>query len=208
MKQQEREQKPLVIVDGSGRIVDVAVMNRKSFTKSTEHGRLWVVHEETARVLPYEAARRTTNLVDRGGWYEATVEAAADEPGRSAPSNGAPPREERSADRRGADEARAASEAAGKGTTADPGPVLRELVEVIRQRRRERPEGSYTTYLFDAGEEKIRKKTGEEAIELVLARKREEVVSETADLIYHLLVLLNELDIPLDEVFGELARRR
>ena len=69
------------------------------------------------------------------------------------------------------------------------------------------PEGSYTTHLFSAGNEKIRKKTGEEAVELILASDRAQLTSETADFIYHLLVLLEVEGISLDEIAAELKGR-
>jgi len=98
---------------------------------------------------------------------------------------------------------------AGDGGHAgnDIGAVLASLVNVIRDRRREMPEGSYTTHLFSAGNEKIRKKTGEEAVELILASGRAELTSETADFIYHLLVLLEVEGISLDEIAAELKGR-
>ena len=61
--------------------------------------------------------------------------------------------------------------------------------------------------MFQKGEEKIRKKTGEEAIELILAASRKDLVSESADLIYHMMVLLEVKDIPVDEVLAELEGR-
>ncbi len=69
------------------------------------------------------------------------------------------------------------------------------------------PEGSYTTHLFSSGNEKIRKKTGEEAIELILASTRDELVFEAADLLFHLLVLLEDEGIGLEEIIGELQKR-
>jgi phosphoribosyl-ATP pyrophosphohydrolase len=85
--------------------------------------------------------------------------------------------------------------------------VLSRLTEVVRRRQQEMPEGSYTSYLFSSGLDKIRKKTGEEAVELVLARERSEVISESADLLYHLLVLLQAEGIETTEVLDELASR-
>ena len=99
------------------------------------------------------------------------------------------------------------SEAAGSGATPEQPDILAHLYELVRERRRSMPEGSYTTYLFSSGVEKIRKKTGEEAVELVLARERKEMVSESADLLYHLLVLLCASDIEIREVLEELAGR-
>jgi phosphoribosyl-ATP pyrophosphohydrolase/phosphoribosyl-AMP cyclohydrolase len=89
--------------------------------------------------------------------------------------------------------------------------VLQELYAVIEQRKEQRPEGSYTTYLFNSGLDKILKKVGEEATETIVAAKNAEsvrLVSETSDLIYHLFVLLVERGITLDEISRELRTRR
>ncbi len=89
--------------------------------------------------------------------------------------------------------------------------IINEVYEVVMSRKREMPEGSYTTYLFNKGLDKILKKVGEEAAEVIIGaknRSREEVVYEVSDLLYHLLVLLGEQDIKPQEVFNELAKRR
>lgn len=89
--------------------------------------------------------------------------------------------------------------------------ILTELQEVIQQRQREMPEGSYTTTLFNKGVKKIAQKVGEEALEVALASVNEtdeRLASETADLLYHLLALLAARNISLGEVAKELTRRR
>jgi len=89
--------------------------------------------------------------------------------------------------------------------------VLRELEYLIARRRTELPEGSYTTKLFRKGRKRILQKVGEEATETILAAiagDREETVREAADLVYHLLVALRDLDIPLSELTRELKSRR
>lgn len=89
--------------------------------------------------------------------------------------------------------------------------ILAELQELIQQRRREMPEGSYTTKLFNRGVKKIAQKVGEEALEVALAsvnESDERVASETADLLYHLMVLLAARNILWREVAKELASRR
>lgn len=89
--------------------------------------------------------------------------------------------------------------------------VLQELYAVVEERKEKRPEGSYTTYLFNTGLDKILKKVGEEATETIVAAKNDDpqrLVSETGDLLYHLLVLLVERGITLDEVLKELKERR
>ncbi|MED5047704.1 bifunctional phosphoribosyl-AMP cyclohydrolase/phosphoribosyl-ATP diphosphatase HisIE [Bacillus siamensis] len=88
--------------------------------------------------------------------------------------------------------------------------ILNELESVIAKRQAEMPEGAYTTYLFREGVDKILKKVGEEAAEVIIAAKNrdhEELKWEAADLLYHLLVLLREQSLPLDDVLDVLAKR-
>jgi phosphoribosyl-ATP pyrophosphohydrolase/phosphoribosyl-AMP cyclohydrolase len=88
--------------------------------------------------------------------------------------------------------------------------ILPELAAVIRQREIDMPEGAYTTYLFDKGIDKICKKVGEEATEVVIGAKNrdaEEVLWESADLLYHLLVLLQEQKVNVYDVLGVLQKR-
>jgi phosphoribosyl-ATP pyrophosphohydrolase len=85
-----------------------------------------------------------------------------------------------------------------------------ELYQVLLDRKENPRDGSYTNQLL-ADEEEIAKKIGEEAIEIVLAaasQGRERIIEETADLIYHTLVLLVANDITWDDILAELARRR
>jgi phosphoribosyl-ATP pyrophosphohydrolase/phosphoribosyl-AMP cyclohydrolase len=93
----------------------------------------------------------------------------------------------------------------------DLGLLLDKLYALIESRERERPEGSYTTYLFNSGLDKILKKVGEESAETIIAAKNEDrarVSAEVADLVYHLLVLLVARGVSLDEIRDELASRR
>ena len=94
---------------------------------------------------------------------------------------------------------------------ADVALVFDGLYRLIQSRERERPAGSYTTYLFQEGLDKILKKVGEESAETIIAAKnddRKPFVAEVSDLIYHLLVLLVARGVSLDEVREELAQRR
>lgn len=88
--------------------------------------------------------------------------------------------------------------------------IIDELERVIAKREAEMPEGAYTTYLFEKGVDKILKKVGEEAGEVIIAAKNrdpEELKWEVADLLYHVLVLLREQKLPLDEVLSVLEER-
>ena len=89
--------------------------------------------------------------------------------------------------------------------------LLKQLYALIEQRKEQRPQGSYTTYLFNSGLDKILKKLGEETTETIVAAKNTEsqrLVAETADLIYHLLVLLVERGVSLEEISRELKERQ
>ena len=84
------------------------------------------------------------------------------------------------------------------------------LMELIRGRKEEKKEGSYTTYLFEKGLDKILKKIGEESTEVIIAAKaqdKKETVYEIADLAYHVMVLMIESGISLEDIHRELASR-
>jgi phosphoribosyl-ATP pyrophosphohydrolase/phosphoribosyl-AMP cyclohydrolase len=90
------------------------------------------------------------------------------------------------------------------------GILLNDLYTLIKLREAERPEKSYTTYLFNSGLDKILKKIGEEATETVIAAKNgsaRELTSEMADLLYHMLVLMVERGLGLQDICRELAGR-
>lgn len=84
------------------------------------------------------------------------------------------------------------------------------LMEMLEGRKKEKPEGSYTTYLFEKGLDKILKKVGEECTEVIIAAKAEdraETIYEIADLTYHVMVLMVEQGISLEDIRKELAKR-
>lgn len=88
--------------------------------------------------------------------------------------------------------------------------ILDRIAQVVRERDEQRPAGAYSTYLFDRGVDKILKKVGEETTEVVIAAKNAdpaELRAETADLLFHLLVLLRARGLPLGEVWEELNTR-
>ena len=88
--------------------------------------------------------------------------------------------------------------------------TLEGLASLLEGRKKDRPEGSYTTYLFDKGIDKILKKVGEESTEVIIAAKaddKKETVYEIADLAYHVMVLMTEMGISVEDVHRELASR-
>lgn len=180
--------RPLVVISG-GTVVDLLAMNERAYVKTRESRSLWVTDADGARELPYRPAPGCTSRiadVRRGdSWYAAALAEETTEPrdtGAAATNRERPP--------------------------ARPPDVLDALAAAIRERRGADPERSYTAYLFEQGAGKIRKKVGEEAIEVITAGTAEELVTESADLLYHLLALLEAQGVRLDEVYAELERRR
>jgi len=206
-----QETRPLVICDRTGAPVAVAQQNRKGHTKSLESGDLWSLHPETGRLLPYPGGSGAT-VEDRGTWYRALLPGAQSRPAPEQAAQNAAAGSVRgdgggsvSRSRDSSPEADDVSEPkAGGGDQLDR--ILAQLAALIHTRHQEMPEGSYTTHLFESGSEKIRKKVGEEAVEILLARG-EELVSETADFLYHLLVLLEAEGVTLSQIAAELKKR-
>ena len=174
---------PLVVISG-GAVVDLLAMNERAYVKTRESGSLWVTDTDGARELPYRPRQgRTSRVADvrRGdSWYAAALADDAVEP-----------------------------QEAGASTNPERAPdALDALAAAIRERKGADPARSYTAYLFEQGAGKIRKKVGEEAIEVITAGTAEELVTESADLLYHLLALLEAQGVRLDQVYAELERRR
>lgn len=87
---------------------------------------------------------------------------------------------------------------------------LQGLYELLEERKKDKPEGSYTTYLFEKGIDKILKKVGEESTEVIIAAKaddKRETIYELGDLAYHAMVLMVQMGISVEEVIKELASR-
>ena len=98
-----------------------------------------------------------------------------------------------------------------EGDTPASASVLDEVYATIKDRKARPKEGSYTTYLFNEGIDKILKKVGEESAEVIIAAKGEsdeDLINETSDLLYHLSVLLNEKNISFESVYQCLKNRQ
>lgn len=88
--------------------------------------------------------------------------------------------------------------------------ILQRLYQTVEGRRDNPKEGSYTNYLFEKGIDKILKKVGEECSEVIIASKndsKDEIVYEVSDLLYHLIVLLVERGVSLEDIYEELEKR-
>lgn len=192
---------PLVILDDRGAAYDVVRCNAKSRAKSLEQGELWIVRSDTGRILPYGRGRLHGPIRSHDDrWYAVHLTQLPTQPSSTRSERPAP-------------DACASSERSERpapvacARAARFGDVLDPLITTIAARKRELPPGSYTTYLFEQGVDKIKKKAAEEAVELVLAAAESEIVNEAADLIYHVLVLFAAHGIDFERVLLELQRR-
>ncbi|GIP48932.1 bifunctional phosphoribosyl-AMP cyclohydrolase/phosphoribosyl-ATP diphosphatase HisIE [Paenibacillus sp. DXFW5] len=199
---------PAIVQDaGSKDVLMLAYMNRESLRKSVETGLTWFWSRSRAELWNKGATsgntQRITALKYDCDGDTLLVEVIANGP---ACHTGEP-----TCFYRTAAEAEIAAASTGlNGGAEDRFKVLAELEQLIAERYAERPEGAYTTYLFEKGLDKILKKVGEETAESIIAAKNgdnDELRYEVSDLIYHLLVLLRERNLPLDDIMQELERR-
>ncbi len=185
---------PVMVTTGSRKTT--ALMNRKAYRKSLENSSPWIVHPVTDRVLPWPGSPEILSLEESPGAYTLTIAEGAElHPyGMAVPLDIDP------------DNRDAMHEDGTQEKTMSFG-ILNRLSAIIAEYRKTMPKGSYTAHLFSVGEEKIRKKVGEEAIELLLSHEKDDIIYETADLIYHIQVLLAALDLEWTDVENELLRR-
>ncbi len=190
---------PAIVQDvKSGTVLMLAYMNREALEKTLQEGRTWFYSRSRKRLW---AKGETSGHLQKvqGIYYDCDADtllvqveqtgAACHEGSFSCFSHALQEKE---------------------GAVATDWAVLSWLEDVVREREKQRPEGSYTTYLFTKGIDKILKKVGEEATEVVIAAKggkEDEIIYETSDLFYHLLVMLRDRKIELKEIWQELAGR-
>ncbi|MEB3103168.1 bifunctional phosphoribosyl-AMP cyclohydrolase/phosphoribosyl-ATP diphosphatase HisIE [Paenibacillaceae bacterium T2] len=211
---------PAVVQDAVGKdVLMLAYMNRESLVKSVETGQTWFWsrsrselwnkgatsgHVQKIKSLKFDCDADTllvqveqTGPACHTGKYSCFY--------RELPLGGG--KSQQAAEQ----EAAAGSPAEANGIRGgERFQILAALESLIAQRDAERPEGAYTTYLFEKGLDKILKKVGEETAEVIIAaknRSNEELRFEVSDLIFHLLVLLRDAKLPLDDVLNELNSR-
>jgi len=207
----ERGLVPAVVQDARTReVLTLAYMNEESLRRTLAEGETWFWSRSRSELWHKGATSGNTQRV-----VSVRLDCDSDavvvlvEPRGPACHTGATTCFHREAEGFESGDARAV-EGAGH-SDEDIGSVLGDLYNVVEGRRREMPEDSYTTYLFEKGLNKILKKVGEESAETIIAAKDGDLcalTSETADLVYHLLVLMVERGMTLEDLSRELARRR
>ncbi|MNO14835.1 Phosphoribosyl-ATP pyrophosphatase [compost metagenome] len=209
---------PAIVQDASSReVLMLAYMNKESLGKSVESGQTWFWSRSRSKLWNKGATSGNTQNI-AALRYDCDGDTLLVEVNRKGPachtgedscfyrtaaalsSAGQPTGQSESGQAQASDLSALGSRFA----------VLDELERLIADRYEERPEGAYTTYLFEKGIDKILKKVGEETAESIIAAKNgdnDELRYEVSDLIYHLLVLLRERNLPLDDIMHELERR-
>ncbi len=197
---------PVVVQDArTRRVLTLAYMNAESLAKTLETNQTWFWSRSRSRLWHKgETSGNTQRVVDVLLDCDRDALTVLVVPNGPACHTGA-----ESCFHNEIESARPFEDVPVAGST-NLGEVLDRLYVVIESRRRERPEGSYTTYLFDQGLDKILKKVGEESAETIIAAKNDDpsaLVKESSDLLYHLVVLLVERGLSLGEVRDELVSR-
>lgn len=226
LRYDERGLIPAVVQDiRTGEVLTLAYMNAESLRRTLDEGETWFWSRSRAALWHKgETSGHTQRVVELRLDCDRDALVALVEPAGAACHTGARSCFHNAVD--GAPVAGAPSsgsaqietepdDAASKAEAVEAAPgrlgmVLEELYRVVESRRREMPPGSYTTYLFEKGLDKILKKVGEESAETIIAAKNPDadaLAGEAADLIYHLIVLLVERGTTLDAIAAELARR-
>ncbi len=225
----DEEARKLSVCQDDGELLLETVMTEKGYRKSLETGQLWTLHSATGRLLPLGGGVGFLSLTETGDGLKAIIDAKAartlieagmTHAARTARASQGPdilPKWEEPDPKfhtAGGNNATADSPSGSGASGGEQGATsifseLGILESTIAERRSdEKTDGSYTAYLFSQGEQKIRKKLGEEAIELCLAHEDDRVISESADLLYHLAVLLASRGLSYTDVLAELKRRR
>ncbi len=187
--------RPAVIKNAAGEILGWGLCNLKGYKKTIERNQPWILDGNTGRLLPRENASGYSGISDCGDHYEIIVESWSNPPGMTTGTN----------DTFSRVHGEAGSHSGSQVFSAE---ILSRLEALLRERKRSLPKGSYSSHLFSQGEEKIRKKTGEEAIELLLAGENSELAAEGADLIYHMMVLFVERGMSIADCLKILEERQ
>ncbi len=195
---------PAVIQDAAdGRVLMVAYMNRESLEKTVETGQTWFFSRSRQKLW-----NKGETSGNRQEVKEILVDCDADtllikvKPMGPACHTGNP-----TCFYRAAGEGGELKEYEAPATSA----ILDEVYAVVKDRMENPKEGSYTNYLLDTGIDKILKKVGEECSETIIAAKNDEpseIALETSDLLYHLIVMIAERGMTMEDIYAELKHRR
>ncbi|MEN1760669.1 bifunctional phosphoribosyl-AMP cyclohydrolase/phosphoribosyl-ATP diphosphatase HisIE [Anoxynatronum sibiricum] len=191
---------------GTGEVLMMAYMNRESLEKTLETGETWFYSRSRQQLWHKGETSGHVQQVKRVqvDCDEDTLLLTVVQTGAACHTG------EKSCFYRSLEGAGLPAEDQEAAVSPEMAPIIRQIVTTLEERRRVPKEGSYTNYLFDKGIDKILKKVGEEAAEIIIAAKnpaKEELIYELSDLVYHVLVLMNERQVEVAEVLKELESR-
>jgi phosphoribosyl-ATP pyrophosphohydrolase/phosphoribosyl-AMP cyclohydrolase len=212
VKFDERGLIPAILQDAStSDVIGLYQMNNECLVRTLSTGRAVFLDEAGGGFVGGRFRLVDVRLIAEGGALSVLVETADQNGGPDGGPDGGP---------NGGDDGTSLLREINRGAPAevslvdvgslDFGIAINKLYALIIDRKEKRPEGSYTSYLFNSGLDKILKKIAEESGEVIIAAKNKspvEIISELSDLFYHLLVLMVERGVSLAEVQAELARR-
>lgn len=188
---------PAIVQDStSGQVLMLAYMNKESYKKTIETGYTWYYSRSRQELWNKGATSGNTQKV-KALSYDCdgdTVLVKVEQSGPACHTG----------------EKTCFFNKVTKNNDMSMGEVLSSLEELLKDRKNNPVEGSYTTYLYEKGVDKILKKVGEEAAEVIIAAKnpdKSELVYEASDLMYHLMVLLSDQGVDVDQIKDELIKR-
>ena len=202
IKFDEKGLAPAIVQDyNSGEVLMLAYMNRESFKKTIDTGQTWFYSRSRQELWNKGATSGNVQNV-KDMYYDCDADSilVKVEPKGPACHTG-----ENSCFFN-----KIVKSGESEGGFTDKEDILRDLYALIQDRKENPVEGSYTNYLLEKGIDKILKKVGEEAAEVIIGAKnldRDEIRYEVSDLVYHVLVLLVETGVSIDDIKGELAKR-
>lgn len=187
---------PIILMKGQD-IIGIKWTSPKTSQKSLEQGVLWEIHPHTKKEIELSPKVFISSIVKKNGWYIAHLDEKNNTDVRAFSSLIALESENTHIK---------PNQPLSDRTPIDYG-ILSALHAIIKERKELLPEGSYTSHLFKSGTDKIKKKLGEETIELILSQSKDDIIHEGADLLYHLFVMLVNEDIDFQHILGELQDR-
>ena len=188
---------PLILKNNAD-ILDVFMMNKKAIEKTTETNFLWILHPATHKVVAHVPEVEISVVKNRSRGNHPWVEAHTL---LSKNTYSHLQKNQKTIYNNSVKQESTMQQTVPQETTAEASnselsySFLEKLYSILLQRKTVMPDGSYSSYLFSKGEEKIKKKLGEEAIELILAKDENELCNEAADLLYHVWIYFIEKNI-------------
>ncbi len=176
------------------RVIYACLVNEKAYSKSLENKELWGLHPKTHKILLVKPRIVITGIKKEKEWYVA-----------QAKNN--PLQQKRTVQKNKPVKLPLVKQQKKTVHSYNNLDFLQTLFDIIVEKKKTLCKDSYTSYLFESGSDKIKKKLGEEAVEILLAKTKKNILSESADFLYHLLVFFAQHDISIRDCVKVLEQR-